>query len=241
MSVNESLVARLSGKSVSSKAVSPKLAATTKKKKSPAPSQQKAQASNRVAESTKTPAFDDVQNLHGMHKMYVKIAESIMDTKSLNSTRKIPTPASEGDVIGSQGKSSTLLKSRKIQLKGSQNDDRSVLNSSYDVQIPSVLFENRHPSLNDEFMVNEGNSLANISSYGRGLKSYQNSDIEDVILSLEEEFSTLNDQYRSLLSSAQALSPSSAEIKQGDDLVAVIQKLHRKGEQLRALKSPPRG
>lgn len=63
------------------------------------------------------------------------------------------------------------------------------------------------------------------------------SDLHGVISSLEEEFDSLNAQYRHLLSSANTHSPAENP-SQADELVAVIQKLQRKGEQLRALKSP---
>jgi hypothetical protein len=61
-----------------------------------------------------------------------------------------------------------------------------------------------------------------------------------VIASLEDEFSVLNEQYRHLLLSVQVKSPS-AETLHAEELVSVIQRLHKKGEQLRALKSPSRG
>jgi hypothetical protein len=63
--------------------------------------------------------------------------------------------------------------------------------------------------------------------------------LQQVIASLEEEFSQLNEHYRGLLSSVKTQSASS-ESRQAEELVAVIQKLHKKGEQLRALKSPTR-
>ena len=61
--------------------------------------------------------------------------------------------------------------------------------------------------------------------------------LQSVILSLEEEFLVLNDQYRSLLSSIKLQSPAN-EVQQEEELVNIIQRLHRKGEQLRNLKSP---
>ena len=66
-----------------------------------------------------------------------------------------------------------------------------------------------------------------------GLKSPKD-DLQSVISSLEDEFESLNNQYRMLLSSAQKPSEESS----AEELVDVIHKLHRKGEQLRALKSP---
>ena len=82
----------------------------------------------------------------------------------------------------------------------------------------------------------------NFSRYTSDFKGSgpQNREVDDVILSLEEEFSDLNDQYRSMISSAHAQSTPHLETKQTDDFVSVIKKLHRKGEQLRALKTTPR-
>jgi hypothetical protein len=46
-------------------------------------------------------------------------------------------------------------------------------------------------------------------------------------------------QYRRLLASVQTQSPG-VDASQAEELVAIIQKLHKKGEQLRALKMPTR-
>ena len=80
-------------------------------------------------------------------------------------------------------------------------------------------------------------------------------DMQGVISALEEEFDQLNLEYRRLLSSVQNSEstagngtdlaampfPATSESieKQAGELVNVIQKLHRKGEQLRTLKSSP--
>ena len=81
--------------------------------------------------------------------------------------------------------------------------------------------------------------------------------MQHVISALEEEFDQLNLEYRRLLNNVQTnettstsngadlIRPSTLSTtqesveKQAGDLVAVIQKLHKKGEQLRALKSSP--
>ena len=76
--------------------------------------------------------------------------------------------------------------------------------------------------------------------------------MQQVIQSLEEEFSSLNSQYRSLLKTVS----SPGIIKSQEDplgldgsfeadereglLVDVIQRMHRKSEQIKQLKSPPR-
>jgi len=83
-------------------------------------------------------------------------------------------------------------------------------------------------------------------------------DLQAVIASLEDEFDSLNSQYSYLLSSVKTQpqgvnasidstagttvsnASASAAGDTAEELVDVIQKLHRKGEQLRQLRSPPR-
>lgn len=78
-------------------------------------------------------------------------------------------------------------------------------------------------------------------------------DLQAVIASLEDEFDSLNNQYSYLLSSVKSQpganlgasmdstnSTGSANADTAEELVDVIQKLHRKGEQLRQLRSPSR-
>jgi myosin heavy subunit len=89
----------------------------------------------------------------------------------------------------------------------------------------------------------------------RGPQPHSNADMQGVISALEEEFDQLNLEYRRLLSSVQTsdtatghgtdlarhTAPMTQESieKQAGELVSVIQKLHKKGEQLRTLKSSP--
>jgi len=63
--------------------------------------------------------------------------------------------------------------------------------------------------------------------------------LNSVIVSLEEEFTALNNKYRKLLStcsSAAGAKHTEQEAQDADELVTVIHKLHRKGEQLRKLR-----
>ena len=63
-------------------------------------------------------------------------------------------------------------------------------------------------------------------------------DLRTVIMSLEEEFDALNEQYHRLLDSVKSEGDPVLEARRAEELVTVIKKLHRKGEQLRSLKSP---
>lgn len=65
------------------------------------------------------------------------------------------------------------------------------------------------------------------------------SDLKGVIQSLEEEFEALNRQYQLLLQPKLGLSSGLGQEERSRELVSVIQRLHKKGEQLRALKSSP--
>jgi len=64
--------------------------------------------------------------------------------------------------------------------------------------------------------------------------------LNSVIVSLEEEFTALNNHYRKLLSTcsgAAGTKHTEQEAHDADELVTVIHKLHRKGEQLRKLRA----
>lgn len=229
LSVNESLVGRLSGKSL--KISTPK---RTEKKKITANSSSTVDIHN---SKSPLPNFDDTKNLHGMHKMYVKLANSISVTGSPNSVRKkLPTASSDGDIEINCPKSSTLLKSRKIRGRSTPNTNSDTLNRSYDIHVPSISFEIQRPNV-DEDSTNSVQNVGNGNRLGGEYTGLKSGNIKNVVESLEIEFATLNDQYRALLISAQAKTYFVAGNDQADDLVAMIQKLHIKREQLRALKS----
>jgi hypothetical protein len=63
-------------------------------------------------------------------------------------------------------------------------------------------------------------------------------DLSGVIASLEDEFSGLSLQYQQLLAGGGGRGRGEAGEDRNRELVSVIQRLHKKGEQLRALKSP---
>jgi hypothetical protein len=237
LAVNESLVVRLSGKPFI-KEITLKNGAAKKKKT--------IVASTKIAPPTPSAdprrvSFDEAKNLHGLHRMYVKLARGVSDATGNDTAEKIVKPT-RAVSSGNQMKSATLIGSRKAQENRSIKSDYDTYNDTYDIHIPSVIYEPRHREANEDSVYNDGQHSFSSSRYSTEFKGPQpqNRDVEDVILSLEEEFSDLNDQYRSLISSAHAQSSSHLETKQADDFVAVIKKLHRKGEQLRALKTTHR-
>jgi hypothetical protein len=119
--------------------------------------------------------------------------------------------------------------------------------SSLSTPVPSGLNNSRSNSI-----------LKSSTSYiGAGSQRRQESvskaEIQGVISSLEDEFESLNLQYKRLLNNVQVPSMLSGETNnfgsgsaigeqniqaQAEEIVSVIQQLHRKGEQLRNLKSP---
>lgn len=229
LSVNESLVGRLSGKPL--KTSMPK---RILKKKNTANLSPKVDV--QISKGS-LPDFDDAKNLHGMHKMYVKLANSISDADSSHSGKKVMRKPAFDDAGSNGPKSSTLLKSRKSQVKSTTKDESSSLKKSYEIQVPSVSFEMNHLDVDEDSGNNSVKNVDIANDFDRGYTGLKSGNIKDVIESLEMEFSSLNDQYRALLASAQAKTYFAAGNDQADDLVAMIQKLHVKREQLRALKS----
>ena len=239
LSVNESLVVRLSGKPLTKAPTQSSKTTVIKKKKVPVQHSSRATTSTQTASnSTTNTTFDDVKNLHGMHKMYVNLAHTITAPLVPSTLKKVRGASSGGVVTGKVLNSSTLMRNKKNQSPDDHvnyNDESSTTNVS--VRIPSIFMDNRFNV--DESMTDGQYSNTSHSGNFGTTRHGQNSDIEGLITSLEEEFNMLNVDYRHLLELAQA-QPSTTESSLADDLVAVIQKLHKKGEQLRALKAPNR-
>lgn len=227
--MNESLVIRLSGKPVM-KVAAPKCAAV-KKKKATVP---KVKDSSQSVQSNPPKAFDEVKNLHGMHKMYVKLANNLTDNRNTAPAAKIlRKDTSLGTSSGSEAKS-TLIRRRSIAPKEERIDYCS---RKYDIQIPNVPYESRSITLAGDSMDNTSNYTETDRADG-SYKNFLDEEIETVIVSLEEELSTLNDQYHNLISSSLVQSPSQPSSQHAGDLMVVIQKLHKKREQIQALRSP---
>ena len=229
LSVNESLVIRLSGKPVT-KIAAPKCGAI-KKKKVPV---SKVKDVSQNVQSNQPTSFDEVKNLHGMHKMYVKLANNLTDNRNIASAAKVLRKESSPGNSNVKEVKSTLIRGRNVMPK----DDRIEYGSrNYEVQIPNVASEGRSIILADVSMDNTGNYTESDRTDG-GYKNFLDEEIDTVIVSLEEELSTLNDQYHSLISSSLVQTPSQPSSQHAGDLMAVIQKLHKKREQIKALRSP---
>ena len=261
LSVNETLICQISGKRISSlKAATapPKVGTKKKKKKSAAPraarvgtassnarsesaavrrqqlaTKKTIEASRSLVEGEKT----SKKELLGMHEMYVNLANSITGKKS--NTNKVASTA--GKTRKAIGKSSadTKMRLRNAELHERGDDVDSLITSHSaftedDVKLNLDDFEKK-------YMLSSSTPTRSISHYvhdhghdtSPGLSQPE---LKGLIKSLEEEFEGLNDQYQRLLNRTHDSSKSSADTSQ--ELVSVIQRLHKKGEQLRALKSP---
>lgn len=250
LSVNESLVSQLSnqmttrGKKTTKSASASTTTATKKKKKTTsrtrnvvpraatlgtASTDAKAAAAEELRRSRSielrrnaSVASENAQTaerLQSMHDMYVSIASSITG-KNMGKVKNASRPSSAG-------KKTTRIKGRKLE-------GRSVSSLGGDVEHPSSLdldlFEKKYNLSSADMQQTQSDVTPSpTDSHGKGAN-----ELQSVIDALEEEFQALNAQYQQILSS----SPTGNTEERSRELVSVIQRLHKKGEQLRALKSP---
>jgi hypothetical protein len=196
------------------------------------------------------------KELLGMHEMYVNLANSITG-KPNKAVSKI-SASGIGSVSGS-GSSGTGTKIKKSIGKSSKDtqmrrriigqrereeeggEEESVLTGASvfsDVNVNLEEFEKKY--MTGASPATPG--AAATSSHNHGLAMSLSSpgmlqpELKGLIKSLEEEFESLNDQYQRILQHSGDKNRSSTDTSQ--ELVSVIQRLHKKGEQLRALQSP---
>lgn len=181
--------------------------------------------------------------LQNMHRMYVDLAKNITGESSSNQVH---------NGLGSSDQRMSTLMSRRGEM-GTINSLASQQHEPEYEENDRSEYEGHNLSQSRDFMAQEnvdacdsfhdGYSSSfirgdNSPNMGRGRdRDIPDKDLQGVISSLEEEFSVLNYQYRKVLSNITARVPGS-EIPQETELVQIIQKLHKKGEQLRTLKSP---
>jgi chromosome segregation ATPase len=266
LGVNEALVSQLSGKGSTN--TRPTSAPTLKpKKKKPVKGlvPRVAGVTTVALEAARTIKYDDrrqsqlipvrtddLEHLKNLHKMYANIASSMTDKKKKVTDDYKPTKAK---------KPMTRLGKKKSELKTKGSSSSSVTTSktngipsttlNHKVRIPTpsasfdYLMQDDSDDNDDEDYEEESNrpvSAPVVSNHYSTRSTKQstapaNDELQEIISSLEDEFDSLNSQYRRLLSSVQTTS-SDMESSQAEELVSVIQKLHKKGEILRSLKSP---
>jgi hypothetical protein len=220
LSVNESLLNQLSSRVVKKKKSS------TSVKKEPTP-RASSSASAKIEKLLRDDAGAvDTTKLVGIHQMYKSLANSIINGPGTKAKKKTTTRIakkkreSEVKAENSTSSNSKSNHSREEKVSGAGSTKKRV-NIRVPMTAQSIFDESFQHSVSAEDKSN---------------------DYKAEILSLEQEFDELNDQYRRLLSSTAQPSSSrqqAAVADSSDQLVDVIQQLHKKGERLRALKSPP--
>lgn len=206
-------------------------------------------------------AAQDAEHLHNIHRMYVDLARNITEKHNEMSENENFDTNGKGSRSGFQSAyepgsgSGSQISQRKKEINGQNsrgqspnkvnpsvsfynNDNYNNVNKNdidinYNYGDENLKEKEERHNYDDSF---HGNYSASFIG-GSGNTPNRPSGLQGVISTLEEEFITLNDQYRYLLSTIKAQSPSQ-EIEKEEELVSIIQKLHKKGEQLRSLKSP---
>jgi len=203
---------------------------------------------------------DDLEHLKNLHKMYANIASNVTNDKSKKKK-------SSDDYKQSKTKKPlTRLGKKKSELKSKVSSSSSSVTTTKTNGIPSTTLNHKvripTPSASFDYLMQDDSddndddedyeeeeihhhhrpaSAPASSNYSTRSSAKPtapaNDELQEIISSLEDEFDSLNNQYRRLLSSVQTTS-SDLESSQAEELVSVIQKLHKKGEILRSLKSP---
>lgn len=250
LSVNDALVTQITGKTESFKVKAKKISkakalATAKPSKSPKSVEIVAKKSSKqapVKTSSKVIKYDaqkiiahanatadkgslaaaKIDELRNLHKIYSKLTMGINDNINDNSgseeDRPVPRKAAPKNIS---------IDVKEASVKSQTKSSKPIVH-----HIPSAKPSSIQRKENFEYNERPTASLKYQSSIDAS------DDLKNVISSLEEEFNVLNKQYHRLLSTVNNDSSTSVETVQADELVNVIQKLHKKGEQLRHLKSP---
>lgn len=194
------------------------------------------------------------KELMGMHEMYVSLANSITgkgkgQSQSRKTVSKISSSSSTGGGSGGKirksiGKSTTDTQMRRRREEEVADEGSSLLTSrslfSEDVSEVNVNLEDFEKKyLTQSSHTASSPALGHMTSHvvpAHSSPSLNQPELKALIHSLEEEFEGLNDQYQRILHNSNGKSKNSEDTSQ--ELVSVIQRLHKKGEQLRALKSP---
>ena len=203
---------------------------------------------------------DEVEQLQKLHNMYANIAQTILEkkpTKKRLSANEvlINSVLTSDKKNGGRTRTPTRISRKKVSNKFNESIIGSDLRENQTQNITSHYHNNsnddsfhtygntnshsnphsnvtmRSSSTNSRFQKNHSNQINNDTTIN-------NNDLQDVIGSLEEEFEYLNSQYRRLLSSQSTNNNNNSDSTRAEALISVIQQLHKKGEQLRSLKSP---
>jgi hypothetical protein len=221
--------------SISTASTDAKVAATEERRRSRS-------AENKRNGTGAAEAAMNADRLLGMHEMYVSLASTITGKKmgaKTKSGRSSSASVASGRSVSSLGGGSASTRP-KTRIKGRKLGESTGSTSGGILGIHHIEVPYGQPIKKlDDF-----ESKYNISSHMESMevstpqsRAQASAELQGVISSLEDEFNSLNAQYQQLLSAADNVGGHGTE-SQSRELVSVIQKLHKKGEQLRALKSP---
>lgn len=249
LKVNEQLVAQLQGKYVrpgagarqpvvraktstlktKTKKASAKAAAAKKSKDKDSGASARLTMSTAATRGHSTRAVQSDGTLDGeyldeLHKVYVSMAKDVISGKSAAKATKAGRDKLSSKSVGSlpAGKKKSAPKSRIAKRRadagrGTVSVARSMNDSDSDsgvIRIPSA-------------------KKLDLMSEQEDVPDSKDEDLKDAIAELEQEFGSLNDKYQSLLTGIHGDEGGDTR-----DLVDVIEKMHIKGDKLRALRSP---
>jgi chromosome segregation ATPase len=166
----------------------------------------------------------DGEYLDELHKVYVSMAKDVISGKSAAKATKAGRDKLSSKSVGSlpAGKKKGAPKSRIAKRRADAGRKTvSAARSMNDSDSDSGVI--RIPSAKKLDLMSEQEDVADS----------KDEDLKDAIAELEQEFGSLNDKYQSLLTGIHGDEGGNTR-----DLVDVIEKMHNKGDTLRALRSP---
>ena len=182
----------------------------------------------------------------------------ISSSNSSSMDVRLPKPSVSFDYDHENSRGLNMSSDRVLDMSSDRDEEYNGSSTSSHPNYPQYRSDNNN-NMPRSILSTSKNSN---SGHARSSFAHDQAEVKDVISSLEEEFDALNAQYRSLLSNVQAhptstssyLSSSSSTGSsivrdipshvnpdtiqaQAEEIVTVIQKLHKKGEQIRSLKN----
>ena len=182
----------------------------------------------------------------------------ISSSNSSSMDVRLPKPSVSFDYDHENSRGLNMSSDRVLDMSSDRDEEYSGSSSSSHPNYPQYRSDNNNNMPRSILSTSKNCN----SGHARSSFAHDQAEVKDVISSLEEEFDALNAQYRSLLSNVQAhptstssyLSSSSSTGSsivrdipshvnpdtiqaQAEEIVTVIQKLHKKGEQIRSLKN----
>ena len=209
-----------------------------------------AATNNQMNNNTRITNNVDIESLHRLHDMYRTAAQRLSSTLRDESPEKYERKNAQSvsrskdtmDVMESKSASAsrTFERSSLTRNEGTNTTDAMLLASQDirdrgSVRLSSPRTSAQFRSVHENTVTEKAQSN---STKSPNQLSSSPADLRTVIMSLEEEFDALNEQYHRLLDSVKSEGDPVLEARRAEELVTVIKKLHRKGEQLRSLKSP---